>query len=409
MNTFKTIVVIATLLCVGYGAHVVLNKPIPNGDFATAEAIWNDLPDFSKPEINLGSGSPVADIPPASPQVAADPNQFPPPLAVTPSPSVTHPNQLVSVPSSTVPNPNPRPAETAQSFPQPLPQYQYATPSEQAGSVSSTPLAAIPPLAGETPAGSSTHHLMSANIPSTIGSDFDAVWTSAQTKLQDGSLADALLTLSLFYDDESLDDVQRNQLIPLLDQLAGTVIYSGEHMLDAPYVVQVGETLDSVAQAHAVPAEFLRRVNGLPHGAPLAPGQTIKIVRGPFRGRLSLSRRELTLFLSNYYAGRFSVGIGRDLPAQTSVLQVVEKSGPRPFHDLRTGQQIPAGAPNNPYGNVWIGLRDPSLPDMTALGLHSTGNVVDASDTRGCISVSPEDAGDLVAILALNSTVEIMR
>ncbi len=51
MNTIKTIVVVATLLGVSYGAHVVLNKPIPNR-FSTDDTVWQDV-QHSPPQIDF--------------------------------------------------------------------------------------------------------------------------------------------------------------------------------------------------------------------------------------------------------------------------------------------------------------------------------------------------------------------
>ena len=130
-------------------------------------------------------------------------------------------------------------------------------------------------------------------------------------KLLNGQLVDALLSLSFLYSDEQLGDAQRDQLIVQLDQLAGSVIYSAEHLMERPYEVQAGDDWERIAAQYQVPAKFLARVNGFPIESPPPAGTQLKVVRGPFRGELSLGRRELTLFLGRHYAGRFNVGIGR--------------------------------------------------------------------------------------------------
>jgi lipoprotein-anchoring transpeptidase ErfK/SrfK len=131
-------------------------------------------------------------------------------------------------------------------------------------------------------------------------------------------------------------------------------------------------------------------------------------VQGPFRAELSFSDREITLFIGQYYAGRFNCAIGRDLPAQIRSLDVVRIEGAKPYVDFRTGEQIPANDPKNPYGDRWIELSANSLPGTAGLGIHSYGSAVDASDTRGCISVSPEEANDLALILSPGSRITIL-
>ena len=151
------------------------------------------------------------------------------------------------------------------------------------------------------------------------------------SELADRDYAQALFTLSLCYGDPSLTSQQQDRVLPLLDQLAGTVIYSREHHLLQPHTTQPGETLAHIASRYSVPPEFLARVNGLPLNAVLPPGQNLKVVQGPFRGQLDLTRRELTLFLNRHYAGRFVVSVGRDAPAQDMVLQVGKNQDPAPI------------------------------------------------------------------------------
>jgi hypothetical protein len=224
-----------------------------------------------------------------------------------------------------------------------------------------------------------------------------------------GLLADSLSDASTLHSEPQWTEQERNQLITLLDQLAGSVIYSREHHLEQAYIVQQGDSWDSIGARYQVPGAFLARVNGLPEEVPPPVTQPLKVVRGPFRAEMSLEHRELTLFLGPYYAGRFNVGVGRDLPPDVQVLMVAEKGGARPFVDATTGQMIPAGAPESPYGQHWIGLVDESGASRPALAVHSVGPAIEASDTRGCITVSDRDADDLKAILSRGSKVAVLR
>ena len=236
---------------------------------------------------------------------------------------------------------------------------------------------------------------------------FDEMWANSQSKLSRDELTDALFALSLWYNDPQLTSDQRDVVVPLLDQLAGTVIYSREHRLEAPHIATEGETLQQIADAYQVSPDFLARVNGLDMTQPVLPGTELKVARGPFRAELSLGRRELTVFLGRYYAGRFSVGVGRDFPAQTMTLRVTEKDGPRPYQDAKTGQQVMAGAADNPFGNHWIGLEDTNNPGLAGIGIHGSGDQIDASDTRGYVSLSRRDADDLAALLVIGSAVVV--
>ena len=91
---------------------------------------------------------------------------------------------------------------------------------------------------------------------------------AVQKKLDEGKLAEAHLALSTLYGNPDLPADQAKQITDLLDQLAGTVIYSRQHYLEPAYVTQPGDTLDKVAQKYSVPWQLLARINGLmPPGA----------------------------------------------------------------------------------------------------------------------------------------------
>ncbi|MCA9264939.1 MAG: LysM peptidoglycan-binding domain-containing protein [Planctomycetales bacterium] len=459
MNTFKTAVVLATLLGVGYGVHVVLNKPIPNPGPMAADG-WGTLPDIDQlapPDVSLDGTTPLG-APAATTVDNATPplGSFPELPDLSPAPNdgaaVTQEIaqssfQAYNVPQNQISNATPgaQPSPLAQNH---LPPggYQAAPPANTNVGVGLYP--SIPPTHMQSsptqsvapagvPNGLQVNHLApvpavdpsmasqnfanagadpeafadnsASSLPQSQLGSFPQSWLTAQQWMQQGQLAQALQQLSPWYTASQLSANEREQLIPLLDQLAGTVIYSRESYLESPYQSQGQETLASVAAMYQVPVEFLARVNGLGLEDTLSPGQSLKVIRGPFRAALSRERRELILYLGDYYAGRFSVGIGRDLPFNADRLTVIEKSGARPYVDAQTGQQIAPNDPENPYGSAWIGLQ--AGPPVTAinLGIHGYGEAIDASDTRGCISVSQRDAEDLAAILSVGSTVTVTR
>src|SRR5687767_6098258 len=102
----------------------------------------------------------------------------------------------------------------------------------------------------------------------------------------------------------------------MLDRLAGTVIYSHRHhLLEKPYQVKPGQSLQQIAEEHQVPWQLLAKVNGLTDPAAIRPGDSLKVVRGPFDAVVDARNYRLTLFLQGRYAGRFPIGMGRDAPA----------------------------------------------------------------------------------------------
>lgn len=460
MNTFKTIVVMSTLLGLGYGAHVILNKPVASrdGSFAVPDGWANPHVQFDNTELSASSppnlmspenpANPFSKSPPL--QAAANEPAIVWPTSETTAPAVASPQttldsnsptvtSLVAGPVAKLPTSG-QPASYA-SVPAGQPDKLNVNPSESdlsANAATSASLPKAPPIVGsaDTPQDTldsadsifpresdfpdaapavSPDEVLAAEASNPLtpvhDSAFEDMWSSLQAKLQRDELTDGLFSLSLWYNDPHMTSQQRDVVVPLLDQLAGTVIYSHQHRLEPQHIVANGETLEQIAKFYEVAPAFLARVNGLdvsPVQA-LPEASELKVVRGPFRAELSLRRREITVFLGRYYAGRFSVGIGREFPTQLGTMRVTETDGARPYREARTGQQIAAGAANNPYGSHWIGLQATTgAPHLTEIGVHRSGADIDASDTRGYVSLSDRDMDDLQALLSVGSAFTVI-
>jgi lipoprotein-anchoring transpeptidase ErfK/SrfK len=226
---------------------------------------------------------------------------------------------------------------------------------------------------------------------------------AVQQKLDEGKLAEVHLALSSLYDNPDLPQAQARQVTELLDQLAGTVIYSRQHLLEPPYVVRPGDTLDQIAEQYKVPPLLLARINGIGQGQPLAPGRELKVVRGPFSAVVHLEKHELTLMVGGRYAGRFAIGVGCDQPKLEGEYVVREKTI-NPIYQGPGGVNVPGGDPHNPLGKFWIGLGN-------GVALHGTVDPqnIGRDDNRGTICLGDRDIDDLYGILSVGSRVVVRR
>lgn len=223
---------------------------------------------------------------------------------------------------------------------------------------------------------------------------------TADRQYYEGKKKEALATLSLFYDSPGLSDDDRTQLLSRLDPLAREVIYSEAHLLEQPHRVRQKETLVDIAAEYEVPWQLLANINGVRDPITILPGTDLKVVRGPFRAEVSLDRQELTLFLRDSYAGRFPVAIGDDPRPEPGTYTVQEKQNAKTYYD-RSGNPIPPGSPNNPYGSVWIDLGG-------RLSIHGSPHAGKPT-SAGCISLAGDHASDLLGILSDGSAVVIRR
>ena len=201
-------------------------------------------------------------------------------------------------------------------------------------------------------------------------------------------LAEVLEQLSKWYNHPQLTPAESRRLTELLDQVAGTVVYSRQHLLEAPYQVRSGDTLQRIGQLHNVPWELLAKINGIRDPQNLQPGQEIKVIHGPFHAVIDLEEREMTLLLQGrYYAGRFPVGTGRGQRGLLGDYTVLRKT-PAP--------------PNSPPGGLSLQLSD-------RVAIQAAGEAAPADDSPDSIRLDRRDMRDVYDILSVGSRIVIRR
>ncbi len=219
-------------------------------------------------------------------------------------------------------------------------------------------------------------------------SAFAAARTAIDAATARGDLKQAHLLLSNWYGDRSLTPEETADVDTLLSQLAGTVIYSTEHRLESPHHVALGETLESIAQSYQVPWQLLAKINGIADPRALAPGQSLKVLRGPFSAVVDVERQELALMVADRYAGRFTVKTEGEA-ARDGEWVVTQKSA--------------SDSAGNPAKQVVLGSG--STTGVLVLGATAENSL----DGAGALHVSPSDGNDLFDILSIGSKVIIRR
>lgn len=238
---------------------------------------------------------------------------------------------------------------------------------------------------------------------------FPAAVERARQDLDTGRLAEGLTQLSAWYDNPQLSQAEHEQLCGLLDQVAGTVIYSTKDLLEPPYEVQPGDRLEDIGQRFNVPWELLAKINGVQDPQGLRPGDRLKVVRGPFDAVISLESRQLTLMLNGSYAGRFVIGVGRDNPPHEGQFTVLTKLVNPEYH-IDANQKISGGDPANPLGTRWLGFGTaPTADDGFALHGTNDPNSLGRPDQPGCVALSQRDIEDIYDILSVGSRITVRR
>lgn len=229
--------------------------------------------------------------------------------------------------------------------------------------------------------------------------DFERRLEEADSLAARDKLEEAHLALSKLYWQGKLPPLERVQLIEKLTAWSDRLYFSRDNRLEAPYVVQSGDSLARIGQRYGVSWEFLARINGIRDPKRIRAGQRLKVVRGPFAAVVDLSDFELTVHLAGRFVRRYDVGIGKDGTTPIGTFSVQEKQ-PNPKY---WGQPVrEADDPENPLGEHWIGIGN-------SYGLHGT---IDPASIRrresaGCIRLLADDVAELYDLLIIGSEVRI--
>lgn len=448
MQTIKTAAIVVLMLTVLYGGYVSLTTPpdpLPNEiegylvieeagglEFGGGESLASGLELGQPPASVLPNAIPVpvqtvtksvpmlvptakiADLHPAGTRPpGASGSSFadlPPNRPASPS-GHAHPHASPMVlPStgSTPANVTPGPAESYASTPA-----EFRLPDPAKGSPKFDPTQGKPftgasetaesgtgfQLTDQSP-GTALESLGGSTAPQTENRSLNNAFATADAMFAKGQLKEALATLSVFYGMPNLGETQRGQLLSRLDPLAREVIYSKRHLLELPHRVTAKETLNEIAAKYGVPWQLLANVNHVDDPVTVLPGTELKIVRGPFRAEVDLTDKKMTLYLGDLYAGRFDIEIGSDPTPSPGTFTIQEKQTSHVYYN-RKGVPVPAGNPDNPYGNMWLDLGG-------QICIHGSPNTV-LPTNAGCISVAGDYADDVYGILSQGSAVTIRR
>jgi LysM repeat protein len=232
---------------------------------------------------------------------------------------------------------------------------------------------------------------------------FAATRLAVQSALDRGELSQALLLLSDWYGDPSLSAAEASEVQDLLSQLAGSVIYSTEHRLEPPYMVQAGEKLEDIAQKHDIPWQLLAKINGIANPDQLQAGQQLKVLRGPFSARIDLSERQMVLMLGRRYAGQFTLEVDPATSIEEGYWAVDQKL-------LTPGNVGMLNSATTPSEERSILLTNAGAAAGQVTILRGAGASSAGTDSAGrVIQFKGNDVEDVYDILTLGSQVMIRR
>lgn len=422
MEMVRTFIIALFFAAITVGTYYFLNNPDVSWDFLASKEEKKDVPavmieETPGPEVShtdrmnfqLGVSSPDAGMP--IPPMEATPAMEPVPdfMAQTMPPPTVEPAAPPSFWDEvglTPPNEAAASAPAVQTVPipqmEPSPIFTPEAPAAVPAYVSAPP----PPL-------------HSPQAPQMTEQEVRAFLAQAAEALQVGNYKEVLEKLSPCYGDPRLTQQESEMLTEILTKAATWAIFDkNQHILEPPYVVRPGDTLEAIAAAYRIPVEFIARVNGLSTAMPLQAGTQLKVLRGPFHANVFLDRYEMLLTLNGLFAVRFWIGVGNDLtqPEGSYVWggpEIADYRGVDQTYILARDPGNPLGEMQyrfvNPQGTDTGGFPQPGVISQSAISIHASpeASAVGRRVARGNIILSRTDLESLGVLLGRESAVSL--
>lgn len=290
-------------------------------------------------------------------------------------------------------------------------------PADSAKTTSAVPAASRPPMA-LIPAGDDRYGSIAAAPPAAAAPaaaapptpvtppTFAAEWPAIQTALTQQELGKAHQMLSQWYGNPALSPGEAEQVQSLLNQLAGTVVYSTQSCLEPPYTVKTGDTLESIGKHCEVPWQLLAKINGVAAADQVQPGQQLKVIHGPFAATVDLGRNQMTLLVDGRYAGRFPITTEPNA-ATTEGQWVVEQKMASPSTSSAPAASVYAVGPA-PVDHVLVLRKDAANTEISITSGPSSPSTPTAA-APPAFHLAPRDADEVADILSVGSRVTIRR
>ncbi len=188
-------------------------------------------------------------------------------------------------------------------------------------------------------------------------------------------------------------------------------VFPGDVTADS-YVVSRGDALSRIPrkEGFAVDYRLIQIVNEIDNPNRIRPGQSLKILYGPFHAVVDKSDYRLDLYAeqtdtagNRIFIRSFPVGLGEYGSTPVGSWVVDSRAVNPAWANPRTGEQFGRDDADNPIGERWIGLKgtDANTEIMDGYGIHGTiePESIGQDASMGCVRLLAGDVELLHALL----------
>jgi len=221
-----------------------------------------------------------------------------------------------------------------------------------------------------------------------------------------------------------LSESEASQLRGVLTDISDSLVFSPTLSSDDPYSIEYiilgGDTLSGIVHKMGLQVDwrFIQRINNISHASGIRPGQSLKLVTGPFHAVIDKDSYRIDLYLGDgdeqVFVRSYRVGLGEFDSTPTGYFKVRQHSklvNPT-WINPRTRAFYSADNPENPIGERWIGLEgiEERTKDLVGLGIHGTiePQTIGTQASMGCVRMQSDDVAQVYEMLSEGvSTIEI--
>ena len=233
------------------------------------------------------------------------------------------------------------------------------------------------------------------------------------------------IALTQALDSGELSGAEQKKVRATLTELNNRLVFSPEIVTGDPYsfgyTIRSGDALSRLPRSQNLATDWrlIQRVNRILRPQAIRPGQSIKLVSGPFHAVVYKQQFRMDIYLGEgaerVYVRSFSVGLGEydSTPVGTFAVRPNSKLINPEWVNPRTGERFLPDDPKNPIGEHWIGLTGASegVRDLGGYGIHGTiePHSIGRQASMGCIRMHAEDIELVYELLVEDhSTIQIV-
>lgn len=255
--------------------------------------------------------------------------------------------------------------------------------------------------------------------------EFERLMEDAQVLLAKGEPLSARKAMNTALHLRGANEHDRQRARDALSELNEQLVFSPNAVPGDPisfsYTVAQDEFLSTIVRKNQLGVDWraILDINRIPRPESIRPGQTLKLIRGPFHAIVSKGAYRVDLYWGPadragewLYIRSFTAGLGQDDSTPTGNFKVKNRLEDPAWTNPRTGERFSSDNPKNPIGEYWIGLEGVGESAVhRSYGLHGTiaPDSVGRQDSMGCIRMLPEDIRVLFSLLREGESVVQIR